>query len=531
MDPPGFDNPHDGLVDATGAARILGVKVATLYSYASRGRVRAFPSGRHREKRYLRADLERLRHRADARLGHEAVAAGALRWGEPVLSSALTEIRPDGPCYRGHRVVDLARTAPGSRRWQSCCGREGCPTHPGDWPRPRVVPACPRARPGQPDRRAPRPSSPRCASPGAAVPGASRRRGSWCGRWWAWWPRRPDPRPADVLAAPDVAAGRAAGAPGAAAREAAHHADARALRRPRAQRLLLRRAGGRLDRSRPRGLRPRRPGDLQRAAARGGEPAGPGAGGRGGSPRACPLHPARPGAAGRGAARVRPPALPRGRSAGRAPPVARLPAAPALASALHPARAGVRGGAAGARPSHRGRGSPRRRPRVAASALVRSGAVLHRAQRRVDRPRRRAAELGRAAPSAGPLRRPSRAREPGDRVRRRHVHPRGKDALHHRREPRHRAGHRAARRARRGQRRHRRQDHRAAPQAARARSTPRPRRSRRRAASALPCVVDIRYEDQVAGRGGEDGGDVRRHRHPGEQRQRHPPLGHASRRR
>src|SRR5215471_9464605 len=111
MDPSGFDNPHDALVDAGAAARILGVKVPTVYSYVSRGWVRAFPSGRHREKRYPREDLERLRHRADARLGHEAVAAGALRWGEPVLSSALTEIRPDGPRYRGHSAVELARTA------------------------------------------------------------------------------------------------------------------------------------------------------------------------------------------------------------------------------------------------------------------------------------------------------------------------------------------------------------------------------------------------------------------------------------
>jgi citrate synthase len=111
MDPSGFDNPPESLVDAAEAARILGVKVATLYSYASRRWVRSFPSGRHREKRYLRDDLERLRHRADARLGHEAVAAGALRWGEPVLSSAVTEIRPEGPCYRGHPAVELARTS------------------------------------------------------------------------------------------------------------------------------------------------------------------------------------------------------------------------------------------------------------------------------------------------------------------------------------------------------------------------------------------------------------------------------------
>ena len=54
MDPSGFDNPREALVDAAAAARILGVKVPTVYSYVSRGWVRAFPSGRHREKRYPR---------------------------------------------------------------------------------------------------------------------------------------------------------------------------------------------------------------------------------------------------------------------------------------------------------------------------------------------------------------------------------------------------------------------------------------------------------------------------------------------
>jgi citrate synthase len=149
MDPSGFDDPHEALVGAREAARILGVKVATLYSYASRQWVRSFPSGRHREKRYLRDDLERLRHRADARLGHEAVAAGALRWGEPVLSSALTEIRPDGPWYRGHPVLELARTA----RFEAVAELLWTGTLSGTvpvWPRPRALPrTLPRA-PGSP---------------------------------------------------------------------------------------------------------------------------------------------------------------------------------------------------------------------------------------------------------------------------------------------------------------------------------------------------------------------------------------------
>jgi len=125
-------------VDARTAAGFLGVKPATLYSYVSRGRIRAFPGERHRERRYLQADLERLRRRADARLGHEAVASGALRWGEPVLSSAITELRPDGPWYRGHSAVTLART----RRFESVAtllwdGR--LPHRPVRWPRAALL--------------------------------------------------------------------------------------------------------------------------------------------------------------------------------------------------------------------------------------------------------------------------------------------------------------------------------------------------------------------------------------------------------
>ena len=136
-------------MDAREAARILGVKVPTLYSYASRRWVRSFPSGRHREKRYLRDDLERLRHRAGARLGHEAVAAGALRWGEPVLSSALTEIRPDGPWYRGYPVLELARTA----RFEAVAEllwSGALPTTLPAWPRPRTLPRRLPHAPGSP---------------------------------------------------------------------------------------------------------------------------------------------------------------------------------------------------------------------------------------------------------------------------------------------------------------------------------------------------------------------------------------------
>ena len=93
------------------AAALLGVKRETLYAYASRGLLRSEPGGPGRERRYNLEDLERLKARRDARSGHGPVAAGALRWGEPVLESALTAIDPTGPRYRGRSAIELAASA------------------------------------------------------------------------------------------------------------------------------------------------------------------------------------------------------------------------------------------------------------------------------------------------------------------------------------------------------------------------------------------------------------------------------------
>jgi citrate synthase len=95
-------------VDSRTAAKHLGIQQRSLYAYVSRGQVRSIAGARGRPRLYALADLERLRVRRDARAGHGAVAAGALRWGEPVLDSAITAITPRGPVYRGHTAVDLA---------------------------------------------------------------------------------------------------------------------------------------------------------------------------------------------------------------------------------------------------------------------------------------------------------------------------------------------------------------------------------------------------------------------------------------
>jgi citrate synthase len=109
-----FDDQHQQqqaepeTITARAAATRLDVKLATLYAYVSRGLVRSYPGGHGRPRRYAREDVERLKKRHDARAGHGAVAAGALRWGEPVLESAISKITERGPAYRGRPAVELA---------------------------------------------------------------------------------------------------------------------------------------------------------------------------------------------------------------------------------------------------------------------------------------------------------------------------------------------------------------------------------------------------------------------------------------
>ena len=114
MDQRGLVNPcsPEPAEDATwlsgdAAAELLGVRRETLYAYASRGLVRREPIRGRRAMRYLREDLERLRARSSARSGHGPVAAGALRWGEPILETSISSIEPAGPRYRTHLAVDL----------------------------------------------------------------------------------------------------------------------------------------------------------------------------------------------------------------------------------------------------------------------------------------------------------------------------------------------------------------------------------------------------------------------------------------
>lgn len=139
------------LIGAGEAARRLGVKRATLYTYVSRGWLRRWP-GDDGESRYLASDVEDLARRAAAHKGHGAAAGEALRWGPPVLSSAITSIDVDGPNYRGAPALTLAERHVSWERVAELLWTGALPAAEPDWPAPWEAPPLP---PGPPLVRGP----------------------------------------------------------------------------------------------------------------------------------------------------------------------------------------------------------------------------------------------------------------------------------------------------------------------------------------------------------------------------------------
>jgi citrate synthase len=91
------------------AAEELGVSLATLYAYVSRGMVRSEAvEGRKRTRRYRAEDVRRLKERKERRRDPDGVVRGALHWGTPVMESSITLIDDGRLYYRGRDVVDLA---------------------------------------------------------------------------------------------------------------------------------------------------------------------------------------------------------------------------------------------------------------------------------------------------------------------------------------------------------------------------------------------------------------------------------------
>jgi citrate synthase len=108
------------------AARQLGVKVPTLYAYVSRGLLESHRDPGGRRSLFDQADIERLA----ARRGRGSRPESPLA----TVTTGVTQLRPDGPWYRGRRAVELATEMSfeevAGLLWQTGAG--------GDWSAPML---------------------------------------------------------------------------------------------------------------------------------------------------------------------------------------------------------------------------------------------------------------------------------------------------------------------------------------------------------------------------------------------------------
>lgn len=90
----------------------LGTKPQSLYASVSRGRIRAKPDPTDpRKSLYNRDDVRRLAEHGAGRRKAATVAADAIRWGDPILPSAITTVIDGRLYYRGNDVVTLSASA------------------------------------------------------------------------------------------------------------------------------------------------------------------------------------------------------------------------------------------------------------------------------------------------------------------------------------------------------------------------------------------------------------------------------------
>jgi citrate synthase len=91
------------MLESEEAARRLGIKLPTLYAYVSRGLLVSHPSDDRRRRLFDIDDVEGLARRSRGGRRVESRLAS--------VTTGITQIREDGPYYRGHRVTDLAASA------------------------------------------------------------------------------------------------------------------------------------------------------------------------------------------------------------------------------------------------------------------------------------------------------------------------------------------------------------------------------------------------------------------------------------
>lgn len=97
------------MLTAAEACALLGIKAQTLYAYVSRGLLRAESHPGRPSKLYARDDIDALLARSRARAGQGPMTTSAMRWGDPLLDSAITCIQAGEIYYRGYSLRDFLR--------------------------------------------------------------------------------------------------------------------------------------------------------------------------------------------------------------------------------------------------------------------------------------------------------------------------------------------------------------------------------------------------------------------------------------
>ena len=99
-------------LDRSAALATLGVRRETLYAYVSRGRIGARPDPEDpRRSLYRAADIAALVGRRARGRRHSAIAASAIAWGEPLITTSISTIHNGRLVYRGRDAVILAESA------------------------------------------------------------------------------------------------------------------------------------------------------------------------------------------------------------------------------------------------------------------------------------------------------------------------------------------------------------------------------------------------------------------------------------
>lgn len=96
-------------LSAEEAAAFLGVTKATLYAYVSRGMLRSVQVGHgSRRRHYPLAELQSLKHRHNYRSDPERAAAEVIEFGNPILTTSISQITATEHSYRGVNSSALA---------------------------------------------------------------------------------------------------------------------------------------------------------------------------------------------------------------------------------------------------------------------------------------------------------------------------------------------------------------------------------------------------------------------------------------